>query len=133
VKRAPTPAPRRWLRLAQVADLMRIEHPSQHYRVQYVRRLVQRREQRAGTAYLIRLGRDTGRGRRGTWYVSQTALRLLIDQTTTTAGKLRQDVDELRDDHRDLRRQVNGHGARLRDLEKFRRATDAYVKALAEP
>lgn len=129
----PPKAPRRWLKLAKVADLMAIEHPSRHYRVQFVRRLLKRLEKRDGTAYLRRFGEPPGPGRRGSdWYVSPAILEQIVESAQTAPTKLRADLDETREDVQDLRRKVNGHGARIRDLEKARKGFETYMQIMAE-
>jgi hypothetical protein len=133
VKRHPARPPRRWLKLRAVADLMQIEHPDRHYRVKFVRRLLQRLEKRDGTAYMRRFGSDPGPGRRGSdWYVSPAALEDLRAYVPTMAQKLREDIDTTTESVTDLRRQVNGHGARIRRLEEFKRKTAEYLASVAD-
>lgn len=124
--RGSSGAPRRWLKLAAVADLMRVEHTDPHYRVQYVRRLLRRLEERDGTAYLRRFGAG-----RGNLYVSPAALEQLDPYSPGAVGKIKDEVTSVKADQGELRRQVNAHGARILSLEKFRRATQAFVKELA--
>jgi hypothetical protein len=121
------PAPKRWLKLARVADLMAIEHQNRHYRVQYVRRLLRRLEARDGTAYLRRFGSG-----RSNLYVSPVALEQLEPYSPTALGKLREDVEELREEQGAIKLQVNGQGSRIRDLEKARRGFEAYMRIQAE-
>lgn len=120
--------PVKWLSLAQVAQLMQIEHPSRHYRVQYVRRLLRRLELRDGTAYLRRFGD----GKRGRLWVSPSALEQLEPHSPAAMGKLREDVDENREETRAIQRKVNAHGSRIVKLEKFKAITEEYFGKLRE-
>lgn len=127
-KYRPARAPRKWLKLRAVADLMNVEHPDPHYRVKFVRRLLRRLEQRDGTAYLKRFGLEPGSGRRGgDWYVLPQALEQLRPYSPTAHAKLREDLDEVAGNVTELRRQVNAHGGRIRKLEEFSKDTAAYL------
>jgi hypothetical protein len=128
MKRDPVRAPRRWLKLRAVADLMSVEHPDPHYRVKYVRRLLRRLERRDGTVYLKQLG--AGRGAK--LYVSPEGLEQLRPYSPTLFTKLRDDVDDVDGKVTELRRQVNGHGARIRKLEEFKKKTAEYLAAVAD-
>jgi hypothetical protein len=118
--------PKRWLTLRAVADLMKIEHPSHHYRVKFVRRLLRRLEKRDGTAYLRRFGAPPA-----ALYVSPSALEQLEPYSPTALGKLRSDVDELAEEQRAIKLRVNGHGGRIRRLEEFKKKTAAYLAEIA--
>lgn len=115
-------APKRWLKLAAVAKLMGIEHPSAHYRAKYVRRLLMRLEQRDGTAYLRRFG-----GPGSAWHVSPGALEQLEPHSPNALGRMRQDINTLASEMGAIRRQIGAHGGRIRELEKNRTAAVASV------
>lgn len=119
--------PKKWLSLAAVAELMRIEHPDPAYRRQVAWRAVRGLERRDGTAYMRRFGEGKGK-----LWVSPTTIEQLDPWNPATLGKMREDIDENREETRAIRRQVNGHGSRILTLEKFKRATEAYMKVLGE-
>ena len=125
---AAATVPRRLVKIRELADRMGFKHPNAHYRAQYVRRLIQRLERRDGCRYM----RQVGTGRGAHWYVSPAALEAIEPYSATALGKLRQDVDDTREDVREIRRNLNAHGGRIRELEKFRKAADAYIRILAE-
>lgn len=127
LSRHPARPPRRWLKLRAVADLMNVEHPDPHYRVKYVRRLLRRLEERDGTAYLRQFGPA-----RSNLYVAPEALEQLRPYAPTGYAKLREDIDDVATNVTDLRRQVNGQGARIRNLEEFRKDTAAYLAKWAK-
>lgn len=122
----PTRPPKKWLTLAQVAALMQIEHPDPAYRRQRAWRLIRGLEKRDGTAYLMRFGEGKGK-----LWVSPTALEQLAPYSPTAVVRLREDVDELKEDQAIVKRQLNGHGARIRELEKGQRAQAAWNKIMA--
>jgi hypothetical protein len=114
----------RWLTLIEVAEIMKLAHPNRDERRRYVRRAIRRAEQRDGCAYTKRVGKSL--------YVSVTALETLLPFDADTFTKLGRSVADIAQIQRELRRQLNGHGSRLRVVEKDVRNLEEADRALAE-
>jgi len=117
---------RRNLSLAEVAVLMNIEHPDPAYRRQFVWRLLRRLEKRDGTAYMRRLGPGKGK-----LVVSPRALEQLAPYSPAAVTKLAEDVAQTKQEVLVIRRQVNAHGAKIRELEKARAGLEGYMRHMA--
>lgn len=114
----------RWLSLAELATLLERLHPrltalNHRERRRWVRRVVQRAERRDAERYTKRVGREL--------FVSRNALETLMPWSPDTLSGLERNVAELAQNHRGLKRQVNGHGSRLRNLEEWRRLAAEFV------
>jgi hypothetical protein len=116
----------KWLRLSEVADLLGLPQQDLRERRRVVRRMLRRLEQRDGVKYLHR---DT----KGGWlYVSVAKLEELLPWEPGTLSGIRRDMTTVNGQIRELTRRTNGHGARIRKLEKFRKATEAFVSAIRD-
>lgn len=119
----------RWLSLGEVIgllaerypDLLKLEHPE---RRQKVRRIIRRAERRDGERYSKIDGRDL--------VVSRNALESLLPYDARTFSNLERSVAQNAQNHRHLRRQVNGLGARIGKVEKKQELADRYLVGLAE-
>lgn len=118
--------PKKWLKLSEVADLMGVKHEDPRERRRVVRRMFRRLEKRDGVQYLHR---DSNGG----WLrVSVERIEQLLPWEPGTVSGIRRDMGTINGQIRDLTRRTNGHGARIRKLEKFRKATEVFVSALRE-
>lgn len=118
----------RLISTAEVADKLaqvrtELAGKSGHTRRQYVLRLIRRLEQRDGERYTKRVGSRV--------YVSQFALETLLGSDTASYSRLGSGLADLRQKHDQLQRQVNGHGSRIRLLEKKQALTDRYIADMA--
>lgn len=118
----------RWVSYEQLATLAEAIRPElkglpSKSRRQYARRLVRRVEKLHAERYTKRFGREV--------LVSVSAIEYLLPPDATTVSALEKSVDELVKKHAELKRQVNGHGARLRNLEDWRKLTGDYLEAVA--
>lgn len=116
----------RWLTLIEVAEIMKLAHPNRDERRRYVRRAIRRAEQRDGCSYTKRVGKL------GQLYVSVSALETLLPYDAETFTKLGRSVADIAQIQRDHKRQIQGHGARLRVVEKDVRNLEEADRALAE-
>lgn len=107
----------RYLKLIEVAELMKLTQPNRAERRRYVRRAIRRAEKRDGCRYTKREGKYL--------YVSVTALESLMPYNAETYTALGRSVAELAQIQREQGRQLNAHGSRLRTVENT-------VKSLAK-
>ena len=119
-------APRRdrWISMGELADLIEIRNEklvsmTRRERVRHARRLVRRAERRDTERYTKRIGRGL--------YVSVRAVETLMAWDPEALSEIERQQGELAQEHRDIKRQVNGHGARIRNLEKWRELTTQYL------
>jgi hypothetical protein len=123
----------RWLTLIEVAGIMKLSEPRRDERRRYVRRAIRRAEQRDGCLYTKRVGKSL--------YVSVSALESLLPYDAETFTKMGRSIADIAQIQREQGRQLNGHGARLRAVEKstktleendrlFREALDGSNRAL---
>ena len=116
----------KWLRLSEVADMLDLETDDKRERRRIVRRMFRRLEQRDGVQYLHR---DSNGG----WLrVSIEKIEQLLPWEPGTMSGIRRDMGTINGQIRDLTRRANGHGARIRKLERFRKFTETYIKQLSE-
>jgi hypothetical protein len=118
----------RWLTLADVSDRLAAFHAklaslSRREQRRYIRRLLQRIERRDGERYTKRVGREV--------VVSLLGLESLLPYDPERVTGIEAKVVELGQKHRELHRQVNGHGARLRIVEQDQAAASKYLAYLA--
>jgi len=106
----------RYLFLSEVADLLKVQKKTQHYRVQYVRRLFRRLERRDGCVYLH--STDGSRDLR----VCVDDLAQLDPYNPSTLQMMRKDVDGLERENQDLR-------ARVARLERFATNVESWFKS----
>jgi hypothetical protein len=78
-------------------------------RLEAVRRLVRRAEQRDSTRFTKRAGREL--------YVSVDALSSLLPVDVARLDSIDSSLADLHQRHRQLASRVNGHGSKIRDLE----------------
>lgn len=123
---APNRPPRRdrWLSLLEVAALLdslepRLSKLSKRERRRWVRRIAQRAERRDSERYTKRVGREL--------YVSRNAVETLMPWSPEQLSELERNQARLVQNHKALQRQVNGHGARIKNLEEWRRLATAFV------
>lgn len=119
----------RWVTLEEVAKLAEKHRPKLRAlqgknRRQYARRLVQRVEKLHERRYTKRFGREL--------MVSVSALEHLLPWDATTITELEQSVAEIAQKQRDQQRQLNGHGARLRNLEEWRKLAGELLRGMSE-
>ena len=132
-----TPRRHRWLSIAEVAAKLIDLYPKlaskpQKRRLEAVRRMVRRAERRDAARFTKRAGRDL--------YVSVDALSSLLPVDASMIDRLEVAVARLHQDHRQLSKQVNGHGSKIRKLEviakesqEFQVAAKAFLAAIAQP
>ena len=117
----------RLLSMIEVADLLqprRLTGKPDHYRAQYVRRMIRRVERRDGRPLLTKRGKDC--------YIALSSVEHLAHWDPSTLGAMRADIRELDRRLKALRRQVNSQGAQIRDLKRFRKATVNYLTEVGE-
>lgn len=119
----------RWLTVADVVKILAERYPEllklkPHARRQRVYRTVRHAERRDGETYSRRVG--------GLIVVSRNALESLLPFDARVVANLEQGVADLAQKHRALKKQVNGHGSRLRLVEKRCGIHTRYLSELAE-
>lgn len=100
----------RWLSLVEVASIMKLTQPKREERRRYVRRAIRRAEERDGCSYTKRVGKCL--------YVSVMALETLMPYDAETFTRLGRSVADMAQIQREHGRQINGHGSRIRAVEK---------------
>lgn len=120
----PKLRPDRWLSLAEVATSLEERRPklklqSQKRRREYVLRVVRRLEKREGERCTRRVGRE--------WFVSRNSIEKLKPWDLRTQTDIEHDMADLAQKQRELQRQVNGHGSRLRILEQKEKLTTKFI------
>lgn len=130
------PRRHRWLSIAEVAAKLLELYPKlatkpQKRRLETVRRMVRRAERRDAARFTKRAGRDL--------YVSVDALSSLLPVDASMIDRLEVAVARLHGEHRQLAARVNGHGSKIRNLEKradkteqFQTAAEAFLAAIAQ-
>lgn len=125
----------RWLSLLEVAEVIAKEHPriaalSQRRKREHVRRLIRRVERVQGERLSKRVGREL--------WVSRNGADALRKWDPSSLDELGRAVSDLHQKQREQQRQLNGHGAKLREhrgrltnLEEKQRAADMYLQAIA--
>lgn len=123
---APVRRPRRdrWLSLLDVAALLEKLEPklsklNRRERRRWVRRIAQRAERRDAERYTKRVGREL--------YVSRNAIETLLPWSPEALSELERGLADLAQNQRALQRQVNGQGARIKNLEEWRKLTVEYI------
>lgn len=109
----------RWLSLAEVIallaerfpDLLKLRNASRRKKV---RRIIRRAERRDGERYSKLVPAPGGRE----LVVSRNALESLMPYDGRVFAQIERATAENAQNHRDLKRQVKGHGARLRTVEQ---------------
>jgi hypothetical protein len=124
----PKLRPDRWLTLSEVALHLEERRPKlkrliEKRRREYVLRVVRRLEKREGERCTKRVGRE--------WFISRNAIEKLKPWDLRTQSDLEHDVADLAQKHRQLHRQVNGHGARLRIIEEKEKLTAKFIADFA--
>lgn len=122
MSRKPEPKPERYLSVAEIAELMQLKHQRKDERRQYVRRLFRKLEKRDGRKYLHRFG--PGRGK---YHVSLEAIDQIAPWDPGTLSEIRGGITQLNSAVKTLRRQLNGHGSRIGNLERWRKLTERYL------
>lgn len=117
----------RWLTLDEVIALLVDRYPKllalhNKSRRQRVRRILKRVEQRDGERYTKLHGREL--------VVSRNALESLLPYDARVWSRLEESVAKLAQNQRSLKRQVNGHGSKIRQLEKKQELTTQYLAAI---
>lgn len=108
------PRRQRWLSVAEVASrletlLPKLASKPRKRRLEAVRRLVRRAEQRDSTRFTKRAGREL--------YVSVDALSSLLPVDVARLDSIDASLADLHSRHRQLAKVVNGQGARVHKLE----------------
>lgn len=111
----------RSLSLTEVADLLQLKHSSQARRREHVMRLFRRLERTQGKPFLH------SHSPRGKLFVRLSAIEELHRWHPGGSQQLRRDLDDLSVEVRHLGKKQNAHGARLRQLERFKIATAQYL------
>jgi hypothetical protein len=126
----------RWLSLIEVAERIakvdqRMVKLTVRRRRERALRFVRKLERRYGELYSKRDGREV--------VISQSALEILLPDDIATVGRLEQNLVILKRQHLTLQKQVNGHGAKLREhggrigrLETKVQLTMNYLKDMNE-
>lgn len=110
---------RRRLDLMQVADALGLPQTARKRRREAALRAVRAAERRHQETYIVRAGKE--------YMVSVDALESLLDPGDLSLTGLERSVSELSQKTRGLARQLNGHGARISNLEQWRRLTERYL------
>lgn len=116
----------RLLSLAEVADILGLKHANPAERRRYVMRRFRRIERSHKRQYLV--SESPG----GKLFVKLSTVDELLRWDPNAVQQVRRDLDDLSTEVRDVRKTQNGHGARIRNLEKFKQATAAYLAVLGE-
>lgn len=116
----------RWLRLDEVIALLAERHPEllkiqPASRRTKVRRIVRRAEKRDGERYSRLFGREL--------VVSRNALESLLPFDQRVVANVERGLADVAQNQRALKRQVNGHGSRIRVLERRSELTAQYIAA----
>lgn len=116
----------RLLSLSEVADLMQLALPKPSRRRERVARWFRRLERSHKRQYLIQ--QTPG----GKLFVKLSTVDELLRWDPNAVQQIRRDLDDLSVEVRDVRKAQGAHGARIRNLEKFKRATAQYLAVLGE-
>jgi len=119
----------RWLSLAEVIallaerfpDLLKLRHASRRKKV---RRIIERAERRDGERYSKFHGREL--------VVSRNALESLLPYDGRVVANLENSVAQNAQNHRELRRQVNGLASRVRTVEQKQELTRSFLASWEE-
>ena len=114
---------RRVITLLQVADVLGINHPSRKERRRRALRAVRKMERRQGARYLVRDGKE--------YLVSVRAFEGMLADNDVSLSGLEKSVAEIGEIQRHMRRQLNGQGARIKELERWRALTTQYLSDCA--
>jgi hypothetical protein len=109
----------RTLSLLQVATVLEIKQERRSERRRAALREVRRMEKRQGERYLHRRGRE--------YVVSVRALENLQRDGEVTLTGIEHSVAELAQIQRVMRRQIQSHGSRIKNLEEWRALTTRYI------
>lgn len=119
----------RWLKLIDVAELLKLPHKSRKERRQYAWRLLRQVEKRDGAKYLKRFGA----GKTSPLWVSVSALERLMPRDAATMAALRSDVDEIGGRVRRAERRIDGHDSELAKHREWHRKILALMAELPTP
>jgi hypothetical protein len=114
---------RRVISLLQVADVLGIAHTSRKERRRRALRAVRKMERRQCARFLVREGKE--------YVVSVRAFEGMLADNDVSLSGLEKSVAELGEIQRHIRRQLNGHGARLKEIERWRALTTQYLSDCA--
>lgn len=109
----------RVLTLMQAADALELKQVRRAERRRAALRFVRRLERRECERYLHKRGRE--------FVVDVRALESVAEGRVVSLTGIETAIVELGQNQRELRRQLNGHGARLKNLEKWRALTERYI------
>ena len=120
---------KRWLTTSELGDALaarsaRVAKLSRWRRAEYARRLVERAERLENVRCVKRVGRRM--------LVSVNALAILLPTEVATVDRLDVAFADLRQSHRFLRGQVNGHGSLLREHGKRLKIVEKKAAILAK-
>lgn len=132
------PRRQRWISIPEVLEGLSKKYPAfvaklegkpRKRQLEVVRRLVRRAERRDACRFTKRVDGDI--------FVNVDTLEALLPVDVEKVAVVEQDVANLHERHRGLVKQVNGHGAKLRDhdqritlLEKEQQLTAKYIADL---
>jgi hypothetical protein len=120
---------KRWITTSQLGDALAAKSPrvaklSKWRRAEYARRLVERAERLESVRCTKRDGRRV--------LVSVSALAYLLPSDVATVDRLDVEFGKLAQNQRALRRQVNGHGAKLITHARMLKILDKKAAILAK-
>jgi nuclear transport factor 2 (NTF2) superfamily protein len=119
----------RWLSLMEVAELIgrhnkRVLALSRKRRREHVLRLVRRVERINEQRIAKRVGRE--------WFVSRNYVDALQQWEPEALSELEQNVASIKQKQEAQQRQINGHGSRLRIVEKRQHAAETFLSTIAK-
>lgn len=127
------PRRQRWVSIPEVLDSLHKTYPTfaaklsgkpRKRQLETVRRMVRRAERRDACRFTKRVDGDV--------YVSVDALEALLPVDVETVAVVEKGLVDLHQSHRVLQRQVNGHGAKLRDHGKRLGSIEEIQRHLAD-
>lgn len=107
----------RWLKLADVAELMQLKQARKKDRRMFVWRMIRRLEARDGTQYMRRFGN----GSTSPLWISLTAIEKLMPWEPGTVSAIRSDVNELGTRMKRAERKIVGHDRELSNHREWQR------------
>lgn len=107
----------------QVADILELPHTKRAERRRAALRAVRKLQRDTRERFLEPRGREL--------VVNVRALEVLAEGRAVSLSGIETAIAQLGQNQRELRRQINGHGSRISNLEKWRALTERYIGACA--